>query len=85
MALIDFLKDGLPVGDAEAALRTIRAFKECESQEEWGRTPCVAWAKLEQLEEYLAHRVEGAPLEADTVAEMAKGAPGDLSAPEPEP
>lgn len=66
--IIDFLKTTLPKQDLEAALRAVRAFKECESQEEWFHIQFAAWAKLEQLEEFLKHLVEGVPLADDTIA-----------------
>jgi hypothetical protein len=70
MSALDFLKADLDPKDLEAALRVIRSFKECESTEEWGATPFDRWMKLEQLEEFLAHRVEGAPLADDTLAAL---------------
>jgi hypothetical protein len=68
--IIDFLKADLPAEDLAAALRVVRAFKECESFDEYIGIRFDAWAKLEQLEEFLAHRVEGAPLRDDTIAYM---------------
>ena len=50
------------------ALEVMREFKECESTAEWAMTPFEAWTKLEQMEEFWAHLVEGAPLAKDTVA-----------------
>jgi hypothetical protein len=49
------------------ALKVLRAFKECESESEWAMAPFAAWTKLEQLEEFLAHIVDGEPLKEDTV------------------
>ena len=72
MAIIDFLTAEIPAEDLAAALRVVRAFKACEAGAEWFWTPFVAWAKLEQLEEFLAHRVDGEPLKDDTVAAMRK-------------
>lgn len=68
--ITDFLTRDISADDLAAALRVVRAFKRCESSEEWLALPFRAWAKLEQLEEFLAHRVEGAPLEPDTLAYM---------------
>lgn len=69
---IDFLKTPRTKDELKTALAVLREFKQCESQEEWLYAPFVAWAKLEQLEEYLAHLVEGAPLEQDTLAQIDK-------------
>lgn len=65
--LIDFLKTTRTKEELKTALEVLREFKECESTEEWARCPLVAWAKLEQMEEYLAHLAEGEALEEDTV------------------
>jgi len=65
--ITDFLELPLAQSDLEAALRVVRAFKKCEGELEWLVVSFEAWAKLEQLEEFLAHRVEGAPLKEDTV------------------
>ncbi len=72
--VIDFLKTNKSKDDLKAALAVVRAFKECESREEWLHITFGAWAKLEQLEEFLAHLVEGDPLKDDTlrVLERAK-------------
>lgn len=70
--IVDFLALPIPETDLAAALRVLRAFKECESREEWFGTMFAAWAKLEQLEEFLAHRVEGKELEDDTREALAR-------------
>jgi len=71
MAITDFLKTQTKKEKLEAALEVLREFKAGESQEEWLFVPFAAWAKLEQLEEFLAHLVEGAELADDTKAYIA--------------
>lgn len=71
--ITDFLKTGTSVESLETALKVIREFKSCESNEEWLFVPFMAWSKLEQLQEYLEHLVEGKPLAADTIAYMQSG------------
>lgn len=68
--ITDFLKTQRTKEELTAALEVLREFKGCESQEEWLMIPFAAWAKLEQMEEFLAHLVEGAPLADDTVEYM---------------
>jgi hypothetical protein len=64
-----FLEAEIPKEDLDAALRVIRAFKACESREEWAMIPFAAWAKLEQLEDYLKLRTgEAADEVTDEVA-----------------
>lgn len=65
--ITDFLDTDTSKDDLAIALRVLREFKECESGEEWLMTPFVTWAKLEQMEKFLAHMVEGAALPEDTV------------------
>lgn len=65
--LIDFLKTTRTKEELKTALEVLREFKECESEQEWARCPFVAWAKLEQMEEYLAHLADGDELAKDTV------------------
>ncbi len=69
--IIDFLKTERSIEELASALAVIRDFKQCESQEEWLCIPFGAWAKLEQLEEYLEHKVEGKPLAEDTLRYLA--------------
>ena len=66
MAITDFLDTQIPKADLTAALRVVREFKEGESKQEWLEIPFMAWTKLEQLEEFLGHLVEGTPLAEDT-------------------
>lgn len=66
--ITDFLKTNRSKDELRIALEVVREFKECESGQEWAMISFAAWAKLEQLEEYLAHLVEGAPLKKDTIA-----------------
>jgi hypothetical protein len=68
--ITDFLKTTRSKEELRTALNTLREFKECESQEEWLMISFAAWAKLEQLEEFLAHLVNGDALQEDTIAYM---------------
>lgn len=68
--ITDFLKTTRSKDELNHALEVLREFKGCESQDEWLMISFAAWAKLEQMEEFLAHLVEGAPLADDTVAYM---------------
>lgn len=65
--ITDFLNTSRPKEELEIALAVVRDFKAAESTDEWLKIPSSAWAKLEQLEEFLAHMVEGKPLAEDTV------------------
>jgi hypothetical protein len=71
--ITDFLQTKRSKLELRTALAVLREFKECESMEEWLGISFSAWAKLEQLEEFLAHLVEGAPLLPDTLAYMEEG------------
>jgi hypothetical protein len=62
----DFLQTKLSKAELKSALDVLREFKEGESNEEWLMVPFAAWAKLEQLEEYLEFLVEGKELKEDT-------------------
>lgn len=68
--LIGFLKTPRSKDELATALAVILEFKQCESDNEWLFVPFAAWAKLEQLQEFLEHLVEGKPLEKDTLARM---------------
>lgn len=68
--ITDFLRTTTSRRELRIALKVLREFKACESGEEWLSIPFAAWAKLEQLEEFLVHLVDGAPLEQDTVEYM---------------
>jgi hypothetical protein len=57
--IIDFLHTTSSPADLQAALAIVREFKAHESPDEWLYCPFLAWAKLEQLEEFLAYLVEG--------------------------
>lgn len=70
MAITDFLSKDISKDSAYEALRVLRLFKECESAEEWLGIGFAAWAKLEQLQEFLEHLVEGKPLAKDTIEYM---------------
>ena len=68
--ITDFLKTKRTQDDLKIALEIIREFKSNESTDEWAEIMFAAWSKLEQLEEFLSHLVEGKPLEQDTIAYM---------------
>jgi len=68
--IIDFLKTTRSKNELKSALEVLREFKGCESQDEWLAISFAAWIKLEQLEEFLAHLVEDAPLANDTLEYM---------------
>ena len=65
--ITDFLKTKTSKQDLSVALKVLREFKSCESKEEWLEIQFAAWAKLEQLQEFLEHLVEDRELEEDTV------------------
>ena len=65
--ITDFLKTQRSQAELAIALTVLREFKECESTEEWALAPFQAWVKLEQLEEYLDHLVNGVALADDTL------------------
>lgn len=73
--IIDFLKNEWSKDELAIALKVARHFKKCESTNEWMDIPFVAWTKLEQLEEFLDHMVTGAPLQDDTLNEIAAHEP----------
>ena len=73
--ITDFLATPRPHAELQIALGILREFKACEGSEEWLAIPFAAWAKLEQLEEFLAYLVEGKPLAADTLAYIAREVP----------
>jgi hypothetical protein len=66
--ITDFLKTNRSKKDLMTALAVLREFKGCESMEEWAFIQFAAWAKLEQLQEFLEHLCEGKPLADDTKA-----------------
>ena len=72
--IIDFLKTTTTKDDLRAALTVLREFKGCESNLEYVLAPFMCWVKLEQLEEFLDHLVNGTPLKADTVAVLRESA-----------
>ena len=65
--ITDFLKTTRTKDELKTALDILREFKSNESTEEWASIMFSSWVKLEQLEEFLAHLVDGAPLEEDTI------------------
>jgi hypothetical protein len=68
--IIRFLQTKTSREDLATALRVLREFKACENDPEWFEVPFEAWAKLEQLEEFLAHLVDGEALMTDTLQEL---------------
>ena len=72
--ITDFLKTQRSKEELKTTLDVLREFKAGESDEEWAGIPFDAWSKLEQLEEFLAHMVEGTPLAEDTVEYMNRNA-----------
>ena len=70
--ITNFLKTDRSKEELKIALEVLHEFKKCESIDEWASIPFVAWVKLEQLEEFLEHLVEGAELGDDTKAYIAK-------------
>jgi hypothetical protein len=68
--IIDFLHKDIPQDKLENALEVLLIFKECESFEEQMAIPFAAWDKLEQLEEFLEHRVNNEELREDTIREI---------------
>lgn len=68
--ITDFLKTKRSKDDLKIALEVLREFKSNESPEEWVMIMFAAWTKLEQLQEFLSHLVEGEPLEEDTIDYM---------------
>ena len=67
MSLINFLKTKTSKTKLKHALEVLKEFKHNESKEEWLFCPFMAWAKLEQLEEYLEFFVNKKKLEKDTL------------------
>lgn len=67
MAITDFLKTSRSPADLRTALDVLLEFKSGEDADEFSEIPFSAWAKLEQLQEFLEHLVEGKPLKQDTV------------------
>lgn len=70
--ITDFLRTSRSKAELATALDVLREFKRGESEEEWVEIPFLAWAKLEQLEEFLDHLVNGTPLKDDTVNYLAE-------------
>jgi hypothetical protein len=65
--ITDFLNTKHSKEDLKVTLSVIKEFKSCESDMEWLHIDFAAWAKLEQLEEFLEHLVNEKPLAADTI------------------
>ena len=75
--ITDFLKTKRSKKDLKTALDVLREFKACESLEEWAIIFFDAWAKLEQLQEFLEHLCEDKPLEEDTKAYIKRMSNGE--------
>lgn len=65
--ITDFLETKRTKEELKTALEILLEFKSGENTEEWLSSPFVSWVKLEQLEEYLQHLVNGSDLKEDTV------------------
>lgn len=65
--ITDFLKTDRPKEELAIALDVLRHFKRCHTVHEDMAASIMSWTKLEQLEEFLAHKVEGEPLQPDTI------------------
>ena len=70
MSIINFLETKTDKKKLKAALEVISEFKRNESEGEWLLCPFSAWAKLEQLEEYLEFLCNGASLKDDTIEQI---------------
>jgi len=70
MPIVDFLQTKRSKEDLQIALDVLHEFKSGESWDEYLGVMFSAWVKLEQLEEYLEHLVNGAPLQDDTLEEL---------------
>lgn len=81
--ITDFLRTQRPKNELAAALAVLCEFKDCESAEEWVAIPFAAWTKLEQLQEFLEHLIEGEPLKEDTVAYIKRNADTSSALPNP--
>jgi hypothetical protein len=68
--ITDFLKTKISKTKLKNTLEVLKKFKQCESLEEWMGITFMAWAKLEQLEEFLEHMVNNKELKEDTIEYM---------------
>jgi hypothetical protein len=75
--ITDFLKTQRTRKELRTALEVIREFKKSESREEWLAMPFLGWARLEQLEEFLAYLVENKDLQPDTLRYIEEGRRGN--------
>jgi len=71
--ITDFLKTKRSKKKLRDTLDVIIEFKRHENEIEALHIPHQAWAKLEQLEEYLEHLVNDKPLQKDTLKYMDRG------------
>ena len=70
--ITDFLKTKRPKEELKIALDILREFKMDRNAIFYNVNRPKKWMKLEQLEEFLAHLVDGEPLEEDTIAHMSR-------------
>ena len=68
--ITDFIKTTKTKEELSTAFNVLMEFKKCENITEWCQTPFMCWSKLEQLEEFLKHLVNGESLNADTIRYM---------------
>ena len=61
--LSKFINTKRDKSELATALAVIREFKDNEDTDEWANNPFITWQKLEQLEGYLSHLVDGNKLE----------------------
>ena len=61
--LSKFINTKRDKSELATALAVIREFKDNEDTDEWANNPFITWQKLEQLEGYLSHLVDGKKLE----------------------
>jgi len=71
--ITDFLNTKRSPEELALALEILKEFKRCESQEEYLGIYFSAWAKLEQMQEFLEHLVNGEELKDDTKRYMERG------------
>lgn len=65
--ITNFINTTISKHDLSITLKVLQEFKSNESVNEWEQIPFSAWAKFEQLEEFLLYLVQGIPLHQDTI------------------
>jgi len=68
--ITDFLKSKRDIKELMIALDVINEFKKCETSNWWLKAPSKYWVKIEQLQEFLNHMVNGKPLTEETIEYM---------------